>query len=55
MQHLFAALQGNREQTNRFFGTIAGTTAIPEFFSPENTGRIIAGSSPATALPEQAN
>ncbi len=55
MQHLFAALQGNQEQTNRFFGTIAGTTSIPEFFSPENTGRIIAGGSPATALPEQVN
>jgi 2-polyprenyl-6-methoxyphenol hydroxylase-like FAD-dependent oxidoreductase len=55
MQHLFAALQGNQEQTNRFFGTIAGTVPIPQFFSPENTGRIIAGGSPVIALPEQAN
>ncbi len=41
MQQLFAALQGNQEQINRFFGTIAGTTPIPEFFSPENTQRIM--------------
>jgi 2-polyprenyl-6-methoxyphenol hydroxylase-like FAD-dependent oxidoreductase len=42
MEHLFAALQRNQEQTNRFFGTIAGTTSIPEFFSPENIQRILA-------------
>ena len=41
MQQLFAALRGNQEQTNRFFGTIAGTVPIPEFFSPENIGRIM--------------
>jgi 2-polyprenyl-6-methoxyphenol hydroxylase-like FAD-dependent oxidoreductase len=42
MQQLFAALHANQEQTNRFFGTIAGTVPIPEFFSPENLGRIVA-------------
>jgi len=41
MQQLFAALQGNQEQINRFLGTITGTTPIPEFFSPENTQRIM--------------
>jgi flavin-dependent dehydrogenase len=55
MQHLFAALQGNQTETNRFFGTTAGTVPIPEFFSPENIGRIISGDNPVTALPEQAN
>lgn len=40
-QQLFAALRHNQEQTNRFFGTIAGTVPIPEFFAPENLGRII--------------
>jgi hypothetical protein len=40
MQQLFAALRYNQEQTNRFFGTIAGTVPIPEFFAPENLGRI---------------
>ncbi len=41
MQQLFAALRHNQEQTNRFFGTMAGTVPIPEFFAPENLGRII--------------
>ena len=44
MQQLFAALQGNQEQTNRYFGTIAGTVSVPEFFSPQNIQRIMATS-----------
>jgi 2-polyprenyl-6-methoxyphenol hydroxylase-like FAD-dependent oxidoreductase len=40
-QQLFAALRHDQEQTNRFFGTIVGTVPIPEFFSPENLGRIM--------------
>lgn len=45
---LFAALLHNQEETNRFIGTLAGTVPIPEFFSPENLGRIIgaAGAAP---------
>src|SRR5260221_5956951 len=41
MQQLFAALQGNQEQTNRFFGLVEGTTSFSEFFSPENIQRIM--------------
>jgi flavin-dependent dehydrogenase len=41
MQQLFTALQGNQYETNRHFGTIAGTVPIPEFFSPENLQRIM--------------
>jgi len=41
MQQLFAALRHDQEQTDRFFGNIAGTVSIPEFFSPENLGRIM--------------
>lgn len=41
MQQLFAALRHNQEQTDRFFGTVAGTVPIPEFFAPENLGRIM--------------
>jgi 2-polyprenyl-6-methoxyphenol hydroxylase-like FAD-dependent oxidoreductase len=41
MQQLFAALRHNQGQTNRFFGIIAGTVPIPEFFAPENLGQII--------------
>jgi 2-polyprenyl-6-methoxyphenol hydroxylase-like FAD-dependent oxidoreductase len=41
MQQLFAALRHSQEQTDRFFGTIAGTVPIAEFFAPENLGRIL--------------
>jgi 2-polyprenyl-6-methoxyphenol hydroxylase-like FAD-dependent oxidoreductase len=40
MLSLFAALRDNEEESNRFFGTIAGTVSIPEFYSPENMGRL---------------
>ena len=40
MQQLFAALQGNQEQTNRLLGLAEGTTSFSEFFSPENIQRI---------------
>jgi flavin-dependent dehydrogenase len=40
-QQLFAALQGNQEQTNRFWGLAEGTTSISEFFSPENVRQIM--------------
>ncbi len=39
-RRLFAALRGNREETERFLGTIFGTVSIVEFFSPENLRRI---------------
>src|ERR1051326_6022575 len=41
MQQLFAALRHNQEQTNRFFGAMIGSVPIPEFFAPENIGRIM--------------
>jgi flavin-dependent dehydrogenase len=41
MQQLFAALRENQADTNRFMGIFAGTTPVPEFFAPENVGRII--------------
>ncbi|HET9496178.1 MAG TPA: NAD(P)/FAD-dependent oxidoreductase, partial [Chloroflexia bacterium] len=49
MQQLFAALRYNQEQTDRFFGTLAGTVPIPEFFAPENIERIIAGAGKGAA------
>jgi hypothetical protein len=42
VQQLQAALQNNQPEIDRFFGTMAGTVAIPEFYSPENVGRILA-------------
>jgi len=52
MQQLFAALQGNQEQTNRFFGLAEGTTSFSEFFSPGNIQRIMAAA--GNAIEEQA-
>jgi hypothetical protein len=49
MQQLFAALRGNQEQTSRFFGTLAGTVPIPEFFAPENLGQIMGAAAASTA------
>lgn len=46
MQQLFAALQGNQPDTDRFFGMLAGSVPIPEFFSPENMGRIMSQATP---------
>ncbi|MGH2634294.1 MAG: NAD(P)/FAD-dependent oxidoreductase, partial [Tepidiformaceae bacterium] len=44
MQQLFGALAQNSAQADQFFGMLAGTVAIPDFMSPENMGRIFAGS-----------
>jgi hypothetical protein len=38
--HIHGPLWGARVR-DYFFGTIAGTVPIPEFFVPENLGRII--------------
>ncbi len=38
---LYMALIGNQAETNRLLGTFAGTVPIPEFYSPENMGRIM--------------
>ncbi len=53
MQQLFAALRGNQADTDRFMGLIAGTTLAPEFFVPENVGRIM-GAAQAPAAPQPA-
>jgi flavin-dependent dehydrogenase len=47
MQQLFAALRSNQPATDRFMGTLAGTTPIPEFFAPDNIGRIMAAATEA--------
>ncbi len=41
MQQLFAALRRDQEQTNRFFGTLAGTVPVAEFFAPKNIEQIL--------------
>jgi hypothetical protein len=41
MQQLLGALRHNQVETDRFFGTLAGTVSIPGFFAPENVHRIV--------------
>jgi 2-polyprenyl-6-methoxyphenol hydroxylase-like FAD-dependent oxidoreductase len=50
LQELFAALRDDQEQTNRFFGTIAGTVPVPEFFAPENIAQITNATTAAIGL-----
>jgi len=41
MQRLFEALRDNPGETARFFGVLALTVPVAEFFAPENIRRII--------------
>lgn len=41
MMSLLEVLRDNPTETGRFLGTVTGTVSIPEFFSPENIGRIM--------------
>ena len=49
IQQLLAALRGNQEQINRYFGTAVGTVPVAEFFAPENIERIFAAKQDAIA------
>ena len=49
MLSLIEALQGNEAETGRFLGTVTGSVSIPDFFSPENVGRILSGAALAPA------
>jgi flavin-dependent dehydrogenase len=46
-QALFGALRTSPEDTNRFFGVVAGTVRPDEFFARENIGRIMGAPAPA--------
>lgn len=50
LQRLFQALQGNQRQIDRFWGTLAGTVPLPEFFSPENVTSILRAAEPAQGV-----
>ena len=41
-QQLLAAVAGNQAAMDDFVSVQAGTLPIPEFFSPDNVGRIMA-------------
>src|ERR671933_1753445 len=50
MQQLFAALRGNQADTDRFMGLFAGTTSVPQYFAPENLGRIMGAGAQSAAV-----
>jgi len=41
MHELFFALRHNQAQTDRFFGVVAGTVPVAEFYAPENIASIV--------------
>ena len=43
LQQLIGAMQGNQEAQDGFVSVQAATLPAPEFFAPENVGRIMAG------------
>jgi 2-polyprenyl-6-methoxyphenol hydroxylase-like FAD-dependent oxidoreductase len=47
---VFAALSGNQEQVNRYFGVLDGTVPVAEFLSPENIGAIMAAAGQPAAV-----
>ncbi|MFD0580517.1 NAD(P)/FAD-dependent oxidoreductase [Dactylosporangium darangshiense] len=42
---MFATIARSPAETTRFFGVLQGSTPIPEYFSPDNIGRIMSGAS----------
>jgi flavin-dependent dehydrogenase len=40
LRALLEALPGNQPEISRFMGVIAGSTSIPEYFSPENLAKV---------------
>lgn len=48
VQQLLEALRENPEQRSRFFGVLAHTVPVPEFFSPENMQAIFSKQKPTT-------
>jgi flavin-dependent dehydrogenase len=42
MQQLIGALVGNQPEIDRFFGVMAGSVSVAEFFAPDNVGRLLA-------------
>jgi 2-polyprenyl-6-methoxyphenol hydroxylase-like FAD-dependent oxidoreductase len=48
IQQLLGAMRGNQEAMDGFVSVQAATLPAPEFFAPENIGRIMAAAEPAT-------
>ncbi|WP_433059612.1 NAD(P)/FAD-dependent oxidoreductase [Dactylosporangium sp. CS-033363] len=43
MAALFATIAASPAESTRFFGVLQGSTPIPEYFAPDNLGRIMSG------------
>jgi hypothetical protein len=43
MQQVLGAIAGNQEAMDGFISVQAATLPAPEFFAPENVGRLMAG------------
>jgi 2-polyprenyl-6-methoxyphenol hydroxylase-like FAD-dependent oxidoreductase len=48
MQQLIGAIHGNQTAMDQFVSVQAATLSAPEFFAPENVGRIMADANQAT-------
>jgi 2-polyprenyl-6-methoxyphenol hydroxylase-like FAD-dependent oxidoreductase len=48
LQQLLGAIYGDQEEMDAFISVQASTMPAPEFFAPENVGRIMAGAAAAT-------
>jgi hypothetical protein len=46
MQQLIGAIHGNQEAMDDFVSVQASTLSAPEFFDPENIGRMMGGAGP---------
>jgi 2-polyprenyl-6-methoxyphenol hydroxylase-like FAD-dependent oxidoreductase len=49
MQHVLGATAGSQDAQDQFVSMMAGTLPVPEFFAPENVGRIMAAAASRAA------
>ena len=47
---LYRAVAADQAETDRFFGVLAGTVRVAEFFAPERIARLMAGSAPTQPM-----
>ncbi|HXM54343.1 MAG TPA: NAD(P)/FAD-dependent oxidoreductase [Candidatus Dormibacteraeota bacterium] len=49
-RRLRAALRGNQRETNRFFGVVAGTVPVEDFYNADNLARIVSAAPARVAV-----
>ncbi len=55
IQQLYFAVHSSQEDTNQLLGVMQGTVPFPQFFAPENIGRILARAGIGGPPPQQMN